>query len=120
VTTPPVTTPPVTTPPANCPILPRVVVDVVNETGNPAVAVDVTARLQSAGMTIGSVTSGTGATASSLSYPVAATTAAAQLAAALGLTGYLQEAAVGHVTVVLAGSGAGAVQAAVDRISCPA
>ena len=109
-----------TTPPASCPTLPHVVVDVVNETGAPAVAEDVTARLQSAGMTIGSVTSGTGATASSLSYPAAARTAATDLATALGLTADLKQAAVAHVTVVLAGSGAAAVKAAVDRISCPA
>ena len=106
---------------SSCPALPAVVVDVVNDTGNPAVAADVTARLQSAGMTIGSVTGGSGATTSSLSYPAAAAASAQRLAAGLGLPAAdLKPAAVGHLTLVFGGSGAAALKAAVDRVSCPA
>jgi hypothetical protein len=96
-----------------------VTVDVVNETGHPTVAEDVTAHLQSAGAVIGSVTSGTGATMSSLSYPAASSAAAHGLAAALGVpAAQLHPADVDHLTVVLAGADAAPLQAAVDRIAC--
>jgi hypothetical protein len=98
-----------------------VVLDVVNGTGKPAVAEDVTARLQSAGMTIGSVTADPKATVSVLRYPAAAKASARQLATALGLPAAdLQQAVVPHLTLVLGGASAAQVQALVDRVSCPA
>jgi hypothetical protein len=70
-------------------------------------------------MTIGSVTSATGATTSALRYPTAQKAAAEQLATALGLPAAdLQPAAVRHLTLVLAGSDAAQVKAAADRITC--
>jgi hypothetical protein len=101
--------------------VPRVVLDVVNGTGDPAVAADVTARLQAAGMTIGSVTADPAATTSGLRYPATAAADARALATALRLpAGSLQRAAVGHLTLVLGGARAGQTQALVDRVSCPA
>jgi hypothetical protein len=95
-----------------------VVVDVVNGTGDPTVAQDVTARLQAAGMTIGSVTTSTAATASAIEHTAAGATAADQLAAAVGARGYLRVADVAHLTVVLAGSDAAKLQAAIDTVDC--
>jgi hypothetical protein len=98
-----------------------VVLDVVNGTGDPAVAEDVTARLQAAGMTIGSVTADPAATTSGLQYPAPSRPDAVQLATALGLPAAdLSKAPVAHLTLVLGGSGAAGLQALVDRVSCPA
>jgi hypothetical protein len=85
-------------------------VDIVNATGDPAVANGVAAALRAAGLTVGTVSVGA-ATASSVEYPAAAQAAAKWLAGGLGAS--LQGSAVPRVTLVLAAAdSAGLVTAA--------
>jgi hypothetical protein len=90
-------------------------VDLVNATGDQAVADDVAARLAAAGLTVGSITSAD-STASGLEYPVSEESGAQWLAEALGDTGLLRVGDVAHVTVVLSGTDSAALVQAVDAL----
>ncbi|HEY4604194.1 MAG TPA: LytR C-terminal domain-containing protein, partial [Blastococcus sp.] len=76
------------------------IVDIRNGSGNPAAAAELASRLRTAGMQVGAVTT-TGATTSAVLHPDAQRPQAGVLAAALGLAGSAQLAAVDHVTVVI-------------------
>jgi hypothetical protein len=73
-------------------------VDVVNGTGDPAVADRVVAALRAAGLTVGTVSAGT-ATASGVEYPAGQQAPAQWLAGALDAA--LRTGSGGNVTVVL-------------------
>jgi hypothetical protein len=90
-------------------------VDLVNGTGDQAVADDVAARLASAGLTVGSVTSAD-STVSGIEYPASQKSGAQWLAAALGVADLLRVGDVRHVTVVLGGTDSAAFVQALDTL----
>jgi hypothetical protein len=92
-----------------------VTVDVVNGTGDQAVAEDVAARLAAAGLTVGSVASAD-STASGIEYPASQKSGARWLAAALGKADLLRVGDVRHVTVVLGATGSAAFVQALDTL----
>jgi hypothetical protein len=83
------------------------VVDI--RSSDPSVGTGLAARLAAAGVQVGAV-AGTDATVSAVQYPVGQSAPAGVLAAALGLSGS-EQAAVGHVTVVVAAGDAGRLAA---------
>jgi hypothetical protein len=102
-------------------------VDIVNSTGNPAVAAEVAARLAAVGVLIGTITDRAGADASAVQYPAGQHAAAQRLAQALGAAGSSRESPVGRVTVVLGARDAAALLDAVRHLralptpaGCPA
>ncbi|WP_218938478.1 lytic transglycosylase domain-containing protein [Modestobacter altitudinis] len=101
--TPTLTPTPVPTPtPDVCPAVGAPdVVDIVNGTGDPAIADEVAAHLAAAGLTIGTVTAAEPA-ASGIEHPVGSASPGEWLTGALGTTQLLRQGEVGHVTVVLA------------------
>jgi hypothetical protein len=91
-------------------------VDVVNGTGDPAVADRVAAGLRAAGLTVGTVSTGAAA-ASGVEYPAGQQTPAQWLANALGTA--LRTGGGSHVTVVLGSAGsAGLASAAAALPAC--
>jgi hypothetical protein len=115
---PPTPTPPAPTPeptPDACPgDEAPAVVDVVNGTGDQAVADDVAAALGAAGLTVGAV--GTGAPATSgIEFPAGQEDQAQWLAGALATT-LVRTGDVPHVTVVLAAADSADLLAAVDAL----
>ena len=94
----------------------RLTVDLVNGTGDPAVADDVAAHLAAAGLLVGTVTAGA-TPASGLEYPASEQPGAQRLATALGKAAVLRAADVPHVTVVLGATDSAALVAAVDALT---
>jgi hypothetical protein len=107
----PTTTPtptPTPTPSGSCVPAEPLTVDVVDDTGSPAVAKDVVARLEAGGLRVDTVTTGSDPATSAIEYSAASRTEAQDLAEALDPKAgppYLQaapaSAPVPHVTVVL-------------------
>ena len=94
------------------------VLDVVDATGRAGVADRVRTDLQDGGVTVNSVTGGTGAAASAIEYPTTQHTAAQQFAGAIDAAAYLRAVAVPRLTVVLGpGADADALLTALDRFT---
>ena len=91
-------------------------VDVVDGTGDPAVADDVATRLRAAGLTVGTVSTAT-VTASGVEHPGSEEAGARWLAEALAATELLRAADVPHVTVVLGPTDSAALVQSVDALA---
>jgi hypothetical protein len=91
-------------------------VDLVNGTGDPAVAKDVADHLTAAGLTVGTVTAAEAA-ASGIEYPESEKSGAQWLAHALGEPAALRASDVPHVTVVLGATDSAALVQAVDALA---
>jgi hypothetical protein len=91
------------------------VVDIVNGTGDQAIADDVAAHLEAAGLTVGAVTTAE-APVSGIEYPAGQAPQAQWLAGALGVADRLRAVDVPHVTVVLAAADAAVIPAVVDAL----
>jgi hypothetical protein len=92
-------------------------VDLVNGSGDQALADDVAARLTAAGLTIGAVTDAdAGAAVSGIEYPEPKRSGAEWLADALAAADLLRVADVRHVTVVLGAGDSATLVQAVDAL----
>jgi hypothetical protein len=100
-----------------------VTVDVVNGTGDQAVADTAAARLTGAGLTVATVTGSPEAPSSAIEFPAGAEQQARALAEALGVADLLRPGGGAEVTVVLGSADAARLVEALDRFTglpCPA
>jgi hypothetical protein len=93
------------------------VVDVVDDTGQAGVADRARADLRAGGVTVHSVSSGTGTPDSGIAYPAERRDAAQQFADALTASDYLRRSDVERITVVLGPGDAAALLTALDRFA---